>query len=392
MTRAISASSSWRSRRIIRRRRRAGSRARAVGRRRARTRPAPPRTASAPLASSRACTSASTSPRGDARAALGAADDADGVVDLVVLARAAGAELERGDADGDRAQPRRRTPPAARRPGARRAPRQSTPGRDRRPARGSSARRRRAPSRRRRLPPRGVAPPRRRCRGRSSASRRAHASSTSSVKSAGPSPRTVSRASMISSALPTAAPSGWSMSVSKHTTSRFACRPSSSIVSRERPRILERLHERAVADLDVEHDRVGARRDLLRHDRGRDQRQDVDGRGHVAEPVELLVGRDEIVGLADDRQPDLLHLRDELVDGEVDAEARDRLELVERAAGVAEPAAAHLPERDAAGGDDRADRDRRLVAHAAGRVLVDDLSAERGAEVERVARSRSSRR
>ena len=52
---------------------------------------------------------------------------------------------------------------------------------------------------------------------------------------------------------------------------------------------------------------------------------------------------------------------------------------------MAEAAAAHLPDRNAAGGDDRADRDRRLVADAAGRVLVDDLAAERGAEVERAA-------
>ena len=67
------------------------------------------------------------------------------------------------------------------------------------------------------------------------------------------------------------------------------------------------------------------------------------------------------------------------------AVAGDRLELVERAAGVAEPAAAHLPERHAAGRDDRRDRERRLVADAARRVLVDDLAAERGAEVDRLA-------
>ena len=59
---------------------------------------------------------------------------------------------------------------------------------------------------------------------------------------------------------------------------------------------------------------------------------------------------------------------------ELDAEAGDRLELVERAAGVAEAAAAHLPERHAARRDDRPDRERRLVADAAGRVLVDDLA------------------
>ena len=107
--------------------------------------------------------------------------------------------------------------------------------------------------------------------------------------------------------------------------------------------------------------------------------------GHVAEAVELLVRRDEVVGLADDREPDVPHLGDELVDGEVDAEAGDRLQLVERPAGVAEAASAHLPDRDSACGHDRPDRDRRLVAHAARRMLVDDLAAERGAEVERAA-------
>jgi hypothetical protein len=54
------------------------------------------------------------------------------------------------------------------------------------------------------------------------------------VKSGGPSPRSVAIASRISSALPTALPSGWSMSVSRQTTSRPARVPRSSIAS---PRI-----------------------------------------------------------------------------------------------------------------------------------------------------------
>ena len=113
--------------------------------------------------------------------------------------------------------------------------------------------------------------------------------------------------------------------------------------------------------------------------------QDVDGAGDVAEAVELLVRRYEVVGLADDREPDVLDLGDEVVDGEVDAEAGNRLELVERPSRVPEPAPAHLPDRHAAGRHDRADRDRRLVADAAGGVLVHDLPAEGGAEVERAA-------
>ena len=218
-----------------------------------------------------------------------------------------------------------------------------------------------------------------------SASSRAQASSTSSVKSAGPCPRTVSSASRTSSALPTAAPSGWSMSVRRQTTSRPASSAEREHRLGEPPRLVERLHERAVADLDVEHDRLGAGGELLRHDRGGDQRELVDGRRDVAQPVQELVGRHEVAGLADDRQTDVPDLRDELVEAELGAVARDRLELVERAAGVTEAAAAHLPERDTARRDDRADRQRRLVADAARRVLVDDLAAERGAEIDRLA-------
>src|SRR5262249_54373057 len=89
--------------------------------------------------------------------------------------------------------------------------------------------------------------------------------------------------------------------------------------------------------------------------------------------------------LADDRDADLAYLRHELVDRQLDTEARDRLELVERAAGVAEAAAAHLPERHAARRDDRPDRERGLVPHAARRVLVDDPPTERGPEIEGLA-------
>ena len=181
------------------------------------------------------------------------------------------------------------------------------------------------------------------------------------------------------------------MSVSRQTTSRSARAAELEHRLGEHLRVLERLHEGAVADLHVEDDRVGAAGDLLRHDARRDQRHDVDRRGHVAQRVELLVGGDEVGGLADDREPDLAHLLDEGVDRELDVEARDRLELVERAARVPEAAAAHLPDRHAARGDDRPDRDRGLVADAARRVLVDHAPAERAAEVERRRRSGSSR-
>ena len=167
------------------------------------------------------------------------------------------------------------------------------------------------------------------------------------------------------------------MSVSRQTTSRSARRPRSTICS-ARMRASSSVFMKAPSPTFTSRTIASAPAgELLRHDRGGDERDDVDGRGHVPERVELLVGRDEVGGLPDDREADLAHLRDELVGRQLDAEAGDRLELVERAARVPEPAAGHLPEGDAAGGDDRADGDRGLVPDAAGRVLVDDAPPER---------------
>jgi hypothetical protein len=75
----------------------------------------------------------------------------------------------------------------------------------------------------------------------------------------------------------------------------------------------------------------------------------------------------------------------ELVGGQLDTKAGDGFQLVERAAGVTQTTAAHLPERHAAGCDDRPDGERRLVAHPAGRMLVDHLAAERRPELDRLA-------
>ena len=121
----------------------------------------------------------------------------------------------------------------------------------------------------------------------------------------------------------------------------------------ELARILDRPHERALADLDVEHERARAGGDLLRHDARRDERDLVDRRRHIAQRVELLVGRNEVRALSRHSDADRARLLDELVGRQLDAEAGNRLELVERPARVAEPAAAHLPERHAARRDDR---------------------------------------
>ena len=109
----------------------------------------------------------------------------------------------------------------------------------------------------------------------------------------------------------------------------------------------------------------------------RDQRDRLDGAGDVAQRVELLVGRGQPVAGRADHRADRLELREHLLVGQRRPPARDRLELVERAAGVAEPAPGQLGHGDAARRDQRRQRQRDLVADAAGRVLVGGRPGQR---------------
>ena len=72
--------------------------------------------------------------------------------------------------------------------------------------------------------------------------------------------------------------------------------------------------------------------------------------------------------------------------GQRGAPAGDRLELVEGAAGVPEPAAGELGHRHAARGDERCERQGDLVADAPGRVLV-ARGPRQAREVEPLARA-----
>ena len=141
---------------------------------------------------------------------------------------------------------------------------------------------------------------------------------------------------------------------------------------------LQVVHDRAAAGFHVQHDRACAGGDFLGHDRGDDQRQAVDRAGHVAQRVERLIGRGEVGGLSDDGHTDFAHLPDKPVHRDIDARAGDALDLVERSAGVAQAAAAHLGDFCAAGGAQGRDDQRRRIAHAAGRMLVHAHAADAG--------------
>ena len=104
--------------------------------------------------------------------------------------------------------------------------------------------------------------------------------------------------------------------------------------------IVQCLHKRAAAALDVQHDDVRAGGQLLGHDAADDER---DARhGHVAQGVELLIRRVEVRRLTGDDHADAVHILQKALHGQVDVEARNALELVERAARVTEAAAGHL--------------------------------------------------
>ena len=83
-------------------------------------------------------------------------------------------------------------------------------------------------------------------------------------------------------------------------------------------------------------------------------------------------------------QPQISSTRRNSGDGKIHVEAGDGLEFVERAAGVAEAAAADHRHRDARGGRQRSEHQRSLVAHAAGGMLV-DFSCGQRREVEHFA-------
>jgi hypothetical protein len=139
-----------------------------------------------------------------------------------------------------------------------------------------------------------------------------------------------------------------------------------------------RRHEGAVADLDVEHQRLKTGRQLLRQDRGGDQRNGIDRRCDVAHRVKLAVGGRQRCRLADDGATGLLHHLAEQRGIGGHRVAGNGFQLVERAAGMAEPAPRDHRHRQPAGRRDRRQHQRDVVADPAGRMLVSDRPADIG--------------
>ena len=155
---------------------------------------------------------------------------------------------------------------------------------------------------------------------------------------------------------------------------------------REHARVGLGLHERARTHLHVEHDGVCAARDLLADDGADDERNRRDRSRHVSQGIHLLVSGVDVGRLRDHGDADAGDLSEEVVRSKLDTETGNGLELVERAAGVAQSPPAHLRNGHSARSHKRCKHERGGVRDAAGRVLV-DLDAGNRRQVDDAARA-----
>ncbi|MNJ48751.1 hypothetical protein D3C77_439540 [compost metagenome] len=99
--------------------------------------------------------------------------------------------------------------------------------------------------------------------------------------------------------------------------------------------VLYGLHKGAGARLHVQDDRIRAGGDFLAHNGAGNQRNRIDRGRHVAQRVKLLVRWRQIAALANDRDLMLVNELHELLFGQFDMEAGNRLQLIGRAARMA---------------------------------------------------------
>ncbi|EJK92459.1 hypothetical protein UUU_04450 [Klebsiella pneumoniae subsp. pneumoniae DSM 30104 = JCM 1662 = NBRC 14940] len=135
-------------------------------------------------------------------------------------------------------------------------------------------------------------------------------------------------------------------------------------------------HKRAAADFDVHHQRIQPFRQLLRQNRGGNQRDGVHRRGNIAGGIETFVGRGKGAGLPDNCHANIFNNLAEAVVVREDIEARDRFQFVQRTAGMAEAAAGDHRYVTTAGGHHRPQHQRSDIPDAAGRVFIDDRTVK----------------
>jgi len=145
----------------------------------------------------------------------------------------------------------------------------------------------------------------------------------------------------------------------------------------EGPCLINGWEERTRPNLDIEHERIGPFGNLLAHNRTCDQRHRLHGAGHVTKRVHAFVGRSELLACRRNCSPNRLELAEELRVSEIAPPARNRLQLVEGATGVAQAPTGELRNSYPAGRDERTQRQRHLVTNTAGGMLIHRWTSNR---------------
>lgn len=130
------------------------------------------------------------------------------------------------------------------------------------------------------------------------------------------------------------------------------------------------LHEGAGARFDVENESVNTFGKFFTHDGRADESDIFDGGGGVAEGVDFFVGWRDFGGLADKAHAAFTENTAKFFEGEIHVEAWNGFEFIERAAGVAEAAAADHRNGEAARCNDGRENERSFIADAAGGMLI----------------------
>src|SRR5215213_2904771 len=125
-------------------------------------------------------------------------------------------------------------------------------------------------------------------------------------------------------------------------------------------------HECTITDFDVDNHRVEARSALFGNDRSDDQRYRFDSRGRITQRVHLLISRGELGSLPGHRIADFVENLFELSRTKRYTIPRNRLELIECAASVAQAATRDHRHTNTTRRNEGRDDDRRLIADTAG--------------------------
>ena len=91
---------------------------------------------------------------------------------------------------------------------------------------------------------------------------------------------------------------------------------------------------------------------------------------HIPQGIELFIRRSQIRRLSHDGNADAVYLLLKLLRGNLRGKSGKAFQLVNGSPGMPQPAAAHFRDPDAAGGNHRCQRQRRLIANAPGGMFV----------------------